>query len=119
MIKKWLFGVVLVWRRSSDRIFSKILVASQFTVNGDRYREMIRDFITPDLRENDMEGHWFQQNDATCHTVRKTMNLLKEFFGNRIISQNGNFDWPLLSLDLTPPNLFCGDILSPKCIATY
>ena len=52
------------------------------TVNDDRYRDMIRDFVIPDLRENDMEDYWFQENDATYHTARKTMDLLKEFFGN-------------------------------------
>ena len=53
------------------------------TLNGDRYRKMIRDFVIPDLRKNGIGGYGFHQDDATCHTASKTMNLLKEFFGNR------------------------------------
>ena len=37
-------------------------------VNSDRYREMIRGFAISDLRENGIEGYWFEQDDATCHT---------------------------------------------------
>ena len=32
------------------------------TVNGDRYREIIRDFVIPNMRENGMKGYWFQQD---------------------------------------------------------
>ena len=59
MIKKWLFGVVLVRRRSSDRFF-KETVGQPVMVNGNRYGEIIRDFVIPDLRENRMKGYCFQ-----------------------------------------------------------
>jgi hypothetical protein len=29
---------------------------------------------------------WFQQDGATCHTARKTMALLGEFSGEKLIS---------------------------------
>lgn len=80
------------------------------TVNGERYRSMLRDFLKPQLEENEMEDIWFQQDGAPAHTSAVTMDLLKEFFGNRIISKNAEIAWPPRSPDLTAPDFFCGDI---------
>ena len=43
---------------------------------------------------------WFQQDGATAHTSGRSMHLLKEFFGDRIILKDV---WPPLSPDLNPP----------------
>ncbi|CAH2093938.1 unnamed protein product [Euphydryas editha] len=40
------------------------------TVNGERYRAMITDFLMPIIRENDMDDYWFRQDGAICHTAR-------------------------------------------------
>ncbi|GFT46993.1 uncharacterized protein TNCV_3746731 [Trichonephila clavipes] len=40
------------------------------TVNGDRYRAMITNFFIPELNNPDVQELWFQQDGATCHTVR-------------------------------------------------
>ncbi len=46
----------------------------------------------------------FQQDGATCHsTANETMTLLKENFGDKVIS---NPRWPPRSPDLTPPDFF-------------
>lgn len=37
---------------------------------------------------------WFQKDDATCHTLRERLNLFHTGFGGRIISQNGDVNWP-------------------------
>ena len=42
------------------------------------------------------------------------MDLLKEFFGNRITSKNANFDWPPRSPDLTSPDFFLWRYLKSK-----
>ena len=34
------------------------------TFNGDCYRGLIRNFVILDLRENGMDGYWFQQDGA-------------------------------------------------------
>ena len=39
------------------------------TVNGERYRAMITDFVMPIIRENDMDDFWFQQDGATCQSI--------------------------------------------------
>ncbi|GFW62030.1 transposable element Tc3 transposase [Trichonephila clavipes] len=52
------------------------------------------------------EELWFQQDDATCHTARATIDLLKDTFGDRLISHFGPVNWPPRSCDLTPLDYF-------------
>ncbi|GFW69389.1 transposable element Tc1 transposase [Trichonephila clavipes] len=59
------------------------------TVNGDRYRAMITNFFIPELNNHDVQEPWFQQDGATCHTARATIDLLKDTFGDRLISRFG------------------------------
>ncbi|QQP49937.1 Putative DD41D transposase [Caligus rogercresseyi] len=76
------------------------------TVNGERYRAMIHDFFLPQLAELNLVNMWFQQDGATCHTARETMNMLKDEFGEQLISRNGPVSWPPRSCDLTPLDYF-------------
>ena len=63
--------------------FFKNDAGQNVTVNSDRYRAMITDFFIPQLNNHDIQELWFQQDGATCHTARATIDLLKETFGNR------------------------------------
>ncbi|GFY28176.1 uncharacterized protein TNCV_4395101 [Trichonephila clavipes] len=56
------------------------------TVNGDRCRALITNFFIPELNNHDAQELWFQQDGATCHTARATIDLLKDTFGDRLIS---------------------------------
>ncbi|GFU09688.1 uncharacterized protein TNCV_5027241 [Trichonephila clavipes] len=76
------------------------------TVNGDRYRAMITNFFVPELNNHDVQELWFQQDGATCHTARATIDLLKDTFGDRLISRFGPVNWPPRSCDLTPLDYF-------------
>ncbi|GFV04660.1 putative DD41D transposase [Trichonephila clavipes] len=76
------------------------------TVNEDRYRAMITNFFIPELNNHDVQELWFQQDGATCHTARATFDLLKDTFGDRIISRFGPVNWPPRSCDLTPLDYF-------------
>ncbi|GFV42539.1 uncharacterized protein TNCV_3718721 [Trichonephila clavipes] len=49
---------------------------------------------------------WFQQDGTTCHTARATIDLLKDTFGDRLISRFGPVNWPPRSCDLTPLDYF-------------
>ncbi|GFY01642.1 transposable element Tc3 transposase [Trichonephila clavipes] len=49
---------------------------------------------------------WCQQDGATCHTARATIYLLKDTFGDRLISRFGPVNWPPRSCDLTPLDYF-------------
>ncbi|GFW74928.1 DUF4817 domain-containing protein [Trichonephila clavipes] len=71
------------------------------TVNGDRYRAMITNFFIPELNNHDVQKLWFQQDGATCHTARATIDLLKDTLGDRLISRFGPVNWPPRSCDLT------------------
>ncbi|GFS49217.1 transposase [Trichonephila clavipes] len=76
------------------------------TVNGDRYRVMITNFFIPELNNHDVQELWFQQDGATCHTARATIDLLKDTFGDRLITRFGSVNWPPRSCDLTPLDYF-------------
>ncbi|GFX19712.1 putative transposase [Trichonephila clavipes] len=111
----WLNGYV---SKQNCRIWSEanpqVLVESFFkndeghnvTVNGDRYRAMITNFFIPELNNHDVQELWFQQDGATCHTARATIDLLKDTFGGRLISRFGSVNWPPRSCDLTPLDCF-------------
>ncbi|GFT04512.1 putative transposable element [Trichonephila clavipes] len=49
---------------------------------------------------------WFQQDGATCHTARATIDLFKDTFGDHLISRFGPVNWPPRSCDLTPLDYF-------------
>ncbi|GFV35765.1 uncharacterized protein TNCV_913551 [Trichonephila clavipes] len=63
-------------------------------VNGDRYRAMITNFFIPELNNHDVQELWFQQDGATCHTARATIDLLKDTLGDRLISRFEPVNWP-------------------------
>ncbi|GFW36357.1 uncharacterized protein TNCV_3712771 [Trichonephila clavipes] len=76
------------------------------TVNGDRYRAIITNFFIPELNNHDVQELWFQEDGATCRTARATIDLLKDTFGDRLISRFGPLNWPPRSCDLTPLDYF-------------
>ncbi|GFT36008.1 putative LOC100569746 [Trichonephila clavipes] len=78
-------------------------------VHGDRYRAMITNFFIPELNNHDVQELWFQQDGATCHIARATIDLLKDTFGDPLISRFGPVNWPPRSCDLTPLDYFLWD----------
>ncbi|GFX02450.1 uncharacterized protein TNCV_3065151 [Trichonephila clavipes] len=67
---------------------------------------MITNFFIPELNNHDVQELWFQQDGATCHTARTTIDLLKDTFGDRLISRFGPVNWSPRSCDLTPLDYF-------------
>ncbi|GFT77823.1 uncharacterized protein TNCV_4388001 [Trichonephila clavipes] len=88
------------------------------TVNGDRYRAMITNFFVPELNNHDVQELWFQQDGATCHTARATIDLLKDTLGDRLISRFGPVNWPPRSCDLTPLDYFLWGYVKSLVYAT-
>ncbi|GFV73353.1 DUF4817 domain-containing protein [Trichonephila clavipes] len=86
----------------------KVQDSHNVTVNGDRYRATITNFFIPELNSHDVQELWFQQDGATCHTARAraTIDLLKDTFGDRLITRFGPMNWPPRSCDLTPLGYF-------------
>lgn len=79
---------------------------NRVTVNGERYRNMLVEYLWPELRNGDINNVFFQQDGATCHTSRETIDLLQQHFPGRVISRNANVNWPPRSCDLTPLDFF-------------
>ncbi|GFX44309.1 DUF4817 domain-containing protein [Trichonephila clavipes] len=54
---------------------------------------------------------------ATCHTARATIDLLKDTFGDRLISRFRPVNWPPRSCDLTPLDYFLWSYVKPLVYA--
>ena len=76
------------------------------TVSGERYLAMLEDYLWTELDELGIKDMWFQQDGATSHTARVTIDLLKGKFGERVISRNGPVKWLPRSCDPTPLDFF-------------
>ncbi|GFW29487.1 retrovirus-related Pol polyprotein from transposon TNT 1-94 [Trichonephila clavipes] len=85
---------------NNDKMYEDIVI------NGDRYRVIITSFFIPELNNHDVQELWFQQDGATCHAARATIDLLKDTFGDRLISRFGPVNWPSRFCDLTPLDCF-------------
>lgn len=73
------------------------------TVNDVRYSNMLRMFLWPQLDGMDIEAFLRDFNRTgwwNYHTAYKTIDLLPERFPGRIISHNGDRNWPPRSYDL-------------------
>ncbi|GFT51771.1 transposable element Tc3 transposase [Trichonephila clavipes] len=60
---------------------------------------------------------WFQQDNGTCHTARAAIDLLKDTFGDHLISRFGHVNWPPRSCDLTPLDYFLCGYVKPSVYA--
>ena len=73
---------------------------------------MLENFVCPTVK--DKPEMWFQQDGATAHTARATVELLRQIFGHRIISRNSEISWPSRSPDLMPPDYFLWGYLKER-----
>jgi len=58
------------------------------TVNADRYVEMLQNFTQKLARFPVNENMLFQQDGATSHTARMSMNTVNALFPNQVVSRN-------------------------------
>jgi len=99
--------------------FFEIEAGNAVTVNADRYVEMLQNFFTPQLARFPVnENTLFQQDGATSHTARMSMNAVNALFPNRVISRKGDIPWPPHSPDLTPCDYFLWGYLKSKVFET-
>ena len=77
-------------------------------VNAERYNHMLETFFLPEMRGCNWNTAraWFQQNGATAHTARLSMNTLRTAFPGRLLSRFGDIQWPSNSPDLTAADFF-------------
>lgn len=101
------FGPYLYQTQAGDKI----------SVTGDNYRTMLREQVLPDIEREfgSLDDLYFQQDGASPHTCKDSIEFLKTKFGDRIISATWPTckkpidwfsDWPARSPDLNPLD-FC------------
>jgi len=83
------------------------------TVTLQRYKEMINEFLSPNLPPNN-GTLWFQQDGATAHTAVISISALRRLSPQWVISRFGDVSWPPRSPDLTSPNFFLWGYLKSK-----
>ena len=78
------------------------------TVTGTRYRQMLQDYVLPQLESHNIPLHtvWFQQDGARPHTARSTLTQLQRSFPGKVLSNGGSVEWPPRSPDLSLPDFF-------------
>ena len=59
------------------------------TVNENRYRKMLQEYIFREVEDMNTENIWLQQNGGTAHTARETMDALRMNFPQRVILRFG------------------------------
>lgn len=91
------------------------------TVTSQRYVDMLRTFLVPELRRRGLmlPDIWFQQDGATSHTAAISMaELRRHFRPDHIVSRFGAVNWPSRSPDLTPPDFFLWGFLKSTVYAS-
>ena len=76
------------------------------TVNGDRYRAILNEFLFTKIEE-----------DGTCHTAEVTLVAQRPVFEVRIISRRADVVWPPRSCVLTPLDHYLWGAVKDKCYA--
>lgn len=89
------------------------------TVNGQRYHDMLEKILWPQLEDMELDGMWFQQDGATAHTTNANIDFLHTKFPERVISRNGDVNWPPRSCDITPLDFFLWGYVKDKVYANH
>ena len=95
--------------------FFKDGIGQTVIVNGQRYNDIINDFLIPKVNVIDS---YFQQDGATCHITRLNMEILHQTFLRRLISRFGDVEWPARSPYLSLLHYFSLDISRERFTAT-
>jgi transposase len=91
------------------------------TVNAERYIHMLNNFLRPQLRRrrlHNVEHVYFQQDGATPHTARVSMDVVRRMFPGRVISRFGDIPWPPRSPDLSSCDFFLWGYLK-SCVYAH
>ena len=74
------------WSRGIIGQFFENEQGEAVTVNGDRYRTMLNEFLFTKIEEKNTDI-CFQQDGATCHTAEVTLDVVRPVFEDSIISR--------------------------------
>ncbi|KAJ4449787.1 hypothetical protein ANN_01191 [Periplaneta americana] len=71
------------------------------TVNSESCVKMIENSLQPQLEVDALKNLWFQQDDVTTHTARKSISFPHGMFGGRLFLWLAHVAWPARSPDLS------------------
>jgi hypothetical protein len=109
----------MVWRASFGVVgpyFLEDQNCAAATVTSAPYVHMLQNFVVPQINclGRNCEQLWWQQDGATAHTARASVEVLRQMFPNRVISRTGDIPWPAKSPDLSACNFFLWGYLKGK-----
>ena len=78
---------------------------SDKTMTGDRYCEVLNEYVVPYFRRN--PSMHYQQDGASPHHSRAARQILDDKLNGRWIGRRGPIEWPARSPDLTPCDYWC------------
>jgi hypothetical protein len=88
---------------------------TSLTMTSARYIKMLNTFLFRELRRHNfnMQQIWFQQDGATAHMARASMQVVRDMFPQHVISRFGDIHW----LPRSPPyaTTFCGVTSNQRC----
>ena len=87
------------------------------TVNGNRYRAMLNEFLFTKIEDEDIGNNWFQQDGVTCHTAEAILDVLRPVFEDCITSRRADVIWPPRRCDLTSLDYYLWGAVKDKCYA--
>ncbi|EFA13341.1 hypothetical protein TcasGA2_TC001785 [Tribolium castaneum] len=76
------------------------------TLTAVRYHEEILTPFIEELHDDELREGLLQQDGATAHCTAETLDFLRTFFDDRIISRNTANDYPPRPCDLTPCDFY-------------
>ena len=102
----------------ADGLFGFKIFENQ-TMNGERYHRHLQHRVFPFLRQTNggtLDGMYWVQDGAPCHTTDHNMRYLDRLFGDRVISNRSirGRDWPARSPDLNPLDFCVWGVLKSK-----
>ena len=98
-------------------IFFKNEQGEAVTVNGDRYRAMLNEFLFTKIEEEDIGNIWFQQDGTTYYPAEATSDIVIPVFEDPIISRRADVVWPPRSCGLIPLDYYLWVAVKDECYA--
>ena len=76
---------------------------------------MLQNFLKPKLQDLDNNSMiWFQQDGATAHTAKNSMDVLRDLFPSYLISLRGDIDGQHAHQIFLYAITFCGVIIKAE-----
>ena len=110
------YCLVRIWSRGIiGPFFFENEQGEAVTVNFERCRAMLNEYLFTKIEEENIGSIWFQQDGATLHTAEATLDVLRPVFEDRIISRRTDVVWLPRSCNLTALDYYLYGAVKHKC----